>query len=81
MDTKLVEQFLFKVVNDPYFRKTLQENPVETLAKIGVKINPAMVPAGGVQLPEPEVIVKLWLTVLLRNNEVGLSDHTDLLFK
>jgi hypothetical protein len=81
MDKIAVEKLLDKVVNDAEFRRSLERDPVDTLAKIGISLDPTFVPQGGVHLPPPDKILKLWLERLLRHEEIGLSDHFLYLFR
>lgn len=60
MDTEQIRDFLHRIATEPVYRKELEDDPVGTLAKLGVKVKESDIPAGGITLPtNQEILEKL----------------------
>lgn len=57
MDTDQIRAFLSRVATEPAYRKELEDDPVGTLAKVGVHVKASDLPEGRITLPTNEEIL------------------------
>ena len=75
MDETEIRAFLTRVATDPDYRARLERDPVNTLAELGVTIDPEKdVPPGGIRLPSNEEILRR-LDELVRIIELNLMPY------
>jgi hypothetical protein len=60
MEKDQIRPFLYRVATDAAYRSRLEADPVATLAELGITLDPADIPAGGIHLPpNDEILAKL----------------------
>jgi len=58
MDQTTIRDLLYRIATDADYRHQLIDDPVAVLGAAGIKIDPASIPSGGIQLPSNDEILR-----------------------
>jgi len=73
MEKEQIWAFAYRVATDTGYRAKLEQDPVGTLAELGITVDPAQLPPGSIQLPSNEEIL-----AALEDFQVRVLCHTPL---